>query len=311
MVKNHNNDVIKSNLTFNTDQNAGKLTLSPLNSLSTEDILSLSTSSLTIGEVQKHDPIFNLTPLTQENNTLTLSEGQSVNDQPSHHPFSWHETALGDNEASSNATSAQQTLQQESIALGDSIYESLIPIKPFQSNDFDNFQSDFQPGKIENNALDVANFEPPASNTVEIFYEAATDAEFAQAAGLKTQLELPSEFDYVNITADALPALTPELYDGRLIQEHPLNVIPVETPPVTPTPVPPQANPDFNSYTEGTDTPVTGNVVTNDSTNKGGDLTVTNPGTFAGTFGDLTLNQDGTYTYAPHDPSTDSATLKL
>ena len=38
MVKNHNNDVIKSNLTFNTDQNGGKLTLSPLNSLSTEDL---------------------------------------------------------------------------------------------------------------------------------------------------------------------------------------------------------------------------------------------------------------------------------
>ena len=354
--------------------------------------------------MQKHNPIFNLTPLTLENNTLTLSEGPSANDQPPHQPFSWHETAIGDNGASSNATSAQQTLQQESIALGDSIYESLIPIKPFQSNDFDNFQSDFQPGKIENNALDVANFEPPASNNVQIFYEAATDAEFAQAAGIKTQLELPSEFDYVNVAADALPALTPEIYDSRLIQEHPLanpdintyregtsinptgnvlvndtangnvlivsnpgtydgifgtltldadgsytyvhkdpathpetqsalntpgdhhdiftyglengdtstltiNIIPVETPPVTPIPVPPQAHPDFNSYTEGTDTSVTGDVVTNDSTNNGGTLTVANYQPIHGTFGDLTLNPDGTYIYSPHDPSTDAATL--
>ena len=72
----------------------------------------------------------------------------------------------------------------------------------------------------------------------------------------------------------------------------------------------PQANPDTNSYTEGSGTPVTGNVITNDSTNSGGNLMVVTPGTYQGTFGELTLNQDGTYTYSPYDPATNPSILQ-
>jgi uncharacterized repeat protein (TIGR01451 family) len=69
----------------------------------------------------------------------------------------------------------------------------------------------------------------------------------------------------------------------------------------------PQANPDINSYTEGSNRPVTGNVLTNDTRSPGEFLIVGNPGTYDGTFGVTTINQDGTYIDTPKDPNIDPA----
>jgi VCBS repeat-containing protein len=60
----------------------------------------------------------------------------------------------------------------------------------------------------------------------------------------------------------------------------------------------PNANDDTNSTTE--DASVSGNVLTNDTDAENDPLTVTNPGTYAGTYGSLTLNADGSYTYTPN-----------
>src|SRR6185503_18275528 len=42
---------------------------------------------------------------------------------------------------------------------------------------------------------------------------------------------------------------------------------------------------------------VSGNVLTNDTDPEGDTLTVTNPGSYNGTYGTLTLNANGSYTY--------------
>ena len=60
----------------------------------------------------------------------------------------------------------------------------------------------------------------------------------------------------------------------------------------------PVANPDTNSVAEDAAAPVTGNVLTNDTDVDGDILTVSNPGNQAGSFGTLTLNADGTYSFA-------------
>ncbi len=60
----------------------------------------------------------------------------------------------------------------------------------------------------------------------------------------------------------------------------------------------PVANDDTASTTE--DAAVSGNVLTNDTDVDGETLTVTNPGTYAGTYGTLTLASDGSYSYTPN-----------
>ncbi|HEX8126699.1 MAG TPA: Ig-like domain-containing protein, partial [Allosphingosinicella sp.] len=60
----------------------------------------------------------------------------------------------------------------------------------------------------------------------------------------------------------------------------------------------PSANDD--SASTGEDNPVSGNVLGNDTDVDGEALTVANPGTYNGTYGTLTLNADGSYTYTPN-----------
>jgi len=60
----------------------------------------------------------------------------------------------------------------------------------------------------------------------------------------------------------------------------------------------PDAVNDTVSLTED-ETSATGNVLTNDSDPEGDTLNVTNAGVIAGTYGELTLNADGTYEYVP------------
>ena len=60
----------------------------------------------------------------------------------------------------------------------------------------------------------------------------------------------------------------------------------------------PVANDDTAST--GEDAGVSGNVLANDTDVDGEALTVTNPGTYAGTYGSLTLSADGSYTYTPN-----------
>lgn len=48
------------------------------------------------------------------------------------------------------------------------------------------------------------------------------------------------------------------------------------------------------------DASVSGNVLTNDTDAENDPLTVTNPGTYAGTYGDLNLAANGSYTYTPN-----------
>ncbi|HYI40968.1 MAG TPA: Ig-like domain-containing protein [Allosphingosinicella sp.] len=59
----------------------------------------------------------------------------------------------------------------------------------------------------------------------------------------------------------------------------------------------PVANDDVATTDE--DSAVSGNVLANDTDVDGEALTVSNPGTYVGTYGTLTLNADGSYTYAP------------
>ena len=69
----------------------------------------------------------------------------------------------------------------------------------------------------------------------------------------------------------------------------------------------PVANADSNSGAEGNETtasvPVTGNVLTNDTDidTASSNFTVTNAGVYAGLYGTLTLNANGTYAYAIND----------
>jgi VCBS repeat-containing protein len=60
----------------------------------------------------------------------------------------------------------------------------------------------------------------------------------------------------------------------------------------------PNANDDAASTTENAN--VSGNVLTNDTDPEADTLTVTNPGTYVGTYGTLTLAANGSYTYAPN-----------
>ena len=60
----------------------------------------------------------------------------------------------------------------------------------------------------------------------------------------------------------------------------------------------PHANDDTASTTE--DASVSGNVLTNDTDDENDPLTVSNPGTYVGTYGTLTLGANGSYTYAPN-----------
>ena len=60
----------------------------------------------------------------------------------------------------------------------------------------------------------------------------------------------------------------------------------------------PNANDDTASTNE--DSSVSGNVLTNDTDPELDPLTVSNPGTYVGTYGTLTLNADGSYTYVPN-----------
>jgi len=60
----------------------------------------------------------------------------------------------------------------------------------------------------------------------------------------------------------------------------------------------PNANDDTASTSE--DSSVSGNVLTNDTDPENDPLTVSDPGTYVGTYGTLTLNADGSYTYVPN-----------
>ncbi|HMG48576.1 MAG TPA: Ig-like domain-containing protein [Allosphingosinicella sp.] len=60
----------------------------------------------------------------------------------------------------------------------------------------------------------------------------------------------------------------------------------------------PHANDDTASTTE--DASVSGNVLTNDTDDENDPLTVSNPGTYVGTYGTLTLGANGSYTYTPN-----------
>ena len=60
----------------------------------------------------------------------------------------------------------------------------------------------------------------------------------------------------------------------------------------------PNANDDTATTTE--DASVSGNVLTNDTDAEFDPLTVSNPGTYTGTYGTLVLNSNGSYTYTPN-----------
>ena len=60
----------------------------------------------------------------------------------------------------------------------------------------------------------------------------------------------------------------------------------------------PDANDDTATTNE--DAAVSGNVLTNDTDDENDPLTVSNPGTYTGTYGSLTLNANGSYTYTPN-----------
>ena len=60
----------------------------------------------------------------------------------------------------------------------------------------------------------------------------------------------------------------------------------------------PDANDDTATTTE--DASVSGNVLTNDTDDENDPLTVSNPGTYNGTYGTLVLNANGSYTYTPN-----------
>jgi len=60
----------------------------------------------------------------------------------------------------------------------------------------------------------------------------------------------------------------------------------------------PDANDDAATTTENAS--VSGNVLTNDTDDDGDPLTVSNPGTYVGTYGTLTLAANGSYTYTPN-----------
>ena len=55
-----------------------------------------------------------------------------------------------------------------------------------------------------------------------------------------------------------------------------------------------------DTATTNEDSPVSGNVLTNDTDPESDTLTVSNPGTYVGTYGTLDLNSDGSYTYTPN-----------
>jgi VCBS repeat-containing protein len=55
-----------------------------------------------------------------------------------------------------------------------------------------------------------------------------------------------------------------------------------------------------DNATTNEDSPVSGNVLTNDTDAENDPLTVTNPGTYVGTYGTLVLNSNGSYTYTPN-----------
>ncbi|MET1109947.1 MAG: Ig-like domain-containing protein, partial [Allosphingosinicella sp.] len=55
-----------------------------------------------------------------------------------------------------------------------------------------------------------------------------------------------------------------------------------------------------DTATTNEDNSVSGNVLANDTDAENDPLTVTNPGTYAGTFGTLVLNANGSYTYTPN-----------
>ncbi len=59
----------------------------------------------------------------------------------------------------------------------------------------------------------------------------------------------------------------------------------------------PVANPDVATVTEDDAAPVTGNVLTNDTDLDGDALTVTSTGAQTGTYGTVTINADGTFSY--------------
>ncbi|HEY0324612.1 MAG TPA: VCBS domain-containing protein, partial [Allosphingosinicella sp.] len=61
---------------------------------------------------------------------------------------------------------------------------------------------------------------------------------------------------------------------------------------------PPVANDDTNATAENS--PVSGNVLTNDTDVDGEALFVANPATFVGAYGTLVLSANGSYTYTPH-----------
>lgn len=64
------------------------------------------------------------------------------------------------------------------------------------------------------------------------------------------------------------------------------------------------ANPDTNSHVVGSATPVTGNVLTNDTdTDPSPGLQVKTAVDFQGLYGTVTINRDGSYTYTPKHPS--------
>ncbi len=55
-----------------------------------------------------------------------------------------------------------------------------------------------------------------------------------------------------------------------------------------------------DTATTNEDNAVSGNVLTNDTDAENDPLSVTNPGTYNGTYGDLTLNTNGSWTYTPN-----------
>ena len=55
-----------------------------------------------------------------------------------------------------------------------------------------------------------------------------------------------------------------------------------------------------DTATTNEDSPVSGNVLTNDTDAENDPLTVSNPGTYVGTYGTLVLNSNGSYTYTPN-----------
>ncbi len=115
----------------------------------------------------------------------------------------------------------------------------------------------------------------------------------ASVVGNQVQFNPGTDFDYLDTGESANVVVSYTIED-----EHGATSSSTVTITVNGANDAPVANDDTASTTE--DASVSGNVLANDTDVDGETLTVTNPGTYVGAYGTLTLAADGSYTYTPN-----------